>query len=67
MGVSSHWMERTPLETIDDPAGVVRDDAADAKVIVDVEPHDHGETLLDEALEETFPASDPIAPAIKAR
>jgi len=26
-----------------------------------------GERLLDEALEETFPASDPITPAIKPR
>ena len=55
------------MKTIDDPSGIVRDDAAGAKVIVDVEQHEHGETLLDEALEETFPASDPIAPAIKAR
>jgi hypothetical protein len=27
-------------------------------------PHDHEEWLLDESLRETFPASDPIAPAL---
>jgi hypothetical protein len=30
-------------------------------------PDDHIEQLIDEALEETFPASDPPAPAVDAR
>lgn len=29
------------------------------------DPKSHAEELLDEALEETFPASDPIAPTIQ--
>ena len=31
-----------------------------------VPPGDHEEWLLDESLVETFPASDPIAPAVPA-
>ena len=29
--------------------------------------HGHGEDLLDEAVEETFPASDPVSPFMPAR
>lgn len=52
------------LASAADAHALVGSQSAKGKVVVDVPPAASGEDLLDEALEETFPASDPISPAI---
>jgi len=47
-----------------DAHDLVGSQSAQGKVVVDVLLAASGKDLLDEALEETFPASDPISPAI---
>jgi pimeloyl-ACP methyl ester carboxylesterase len=51
----------------DEVAGLVRDFLQGGQLMTAPKPRerDHTEELLDEALEETFPASDPIAPAMR--
>jgi len=56
-------MERDPID--EGASRVVSDRAAREKATVDVRANDQGERLLDRAMEETFPASDAIMPAIK--
>jgi hypothetical protein len=52
-------------------SSAARADDAAAAAPGDIKPGDdpdaHGEDLLDEAVEETFPASDPISPAVPPR
>ena len=54
---------RFRLETIDDAYRAIEARTAHGKLIIEIANGGHGESLLDEAIEETFPASDPIAPA----
>lgn len=49
--------------SVTDAYEALQSQSASGKIVVDVLSPDHGEDLLDEALEETFPASDPITPA----
>lgn len=51
------------LETVRDAYRAIEAKTARGKIVIEISSGGHDENLLDEALEETFPASDPIAPA----
>lgn len=51
------------LETVRDAYRAIKAKTARGKIVIEIASGGHDENLLDEALEETFPASDPIAPA----
>ncbi len=51
------------LETICEAYRAIKAGTVCGKVIIEIATREHGESVLDEALDETFPASDPIAPA----
>lgn len=47
------------------PAATATEEAADGSAPAARNPAEHEEWLLDESLGETFPASDPISPAME--
>jgi NADPH:quinone reductase-like Zn-dependent oxidoreductase len=51
------------LGTVCDAYRAIKAKTARGKVIIEIATGEHGESLLDKALEETFPVSDPTAPA----
>jgi hypothetical protein len=57
--------EKSPTDQAGDPRRHRSD--SDARRLARSEAESHSQALQDEALEETFPASDPVSPFIPAR